>query len=128
MHKNLVVTFTFAVFGLILPASATAQETRPAVGTWEMTLEGPRGAMTQTLTFAEVETGLSGSLEGPRGAFELNDVSFQDGVLNFVVVRAFRGNRLSQSFSATIEGDTMTGTITGGRGPGERPFTATRRP
>ena len=47
------------------------------LGAWEMTLETPRGSMTQ-------------------------------------------------SFTATIAGDHMTGTISGGRGGGQREFTAVR--
>ena len=42
----------------------------------------------------------------------------------FMTTMTRRGNSFTQTFSGTVEGDEMSGTITGGRG--ERPFTGIR--
>ncbi len=61
-----------------------------------------------------------------RGDNPLKNVSFVDGKLTFDVERSFGERSFSQSFTATIEGDEMKGTMSGGRG-GDRPFTAKRK-
>ena len=91
-----------------------------------MTLETPRGSMTQTLTFVADGDQLKGTASAPNGSTELQGVAFQDGEITFQVTRTFRNREMTQSFTATIDGDHMTGTISGGRGGGQREFTAVR--
>ncbi|MCY4647805.1 MAG: hypothetical protein OXE73_13130 [Gammaproteobacteria bacterium] len=116
---------------LLIPASATALSAQnptdfaAVLGAWEMTLETPRGSITQTLTFAAEGDQLEGTLTAPNGSVELQEVAFQDGTLTFRVTRNMRNRQIAQSFTATIDGDQMTGTISGGRGGG-REFTAMR--
>lgn len=121
----------FAAFVLVglwlaLPAGASAQDAALVVGAWEMTMETPRGEVTQVFTFAHGDDGLSGIASNPRGETALQKVAFRDGTLTFEVVRNMRGNSMTQSFSATVEGDEMTGTMSGGRG-GARDFVAKRQ-
>ena len=112
-----------------VPASRTAAQTASdfsaVLGAWEMTLETPRGSMTQTLTFVADGDELTGSAMAPNGTIQLQDVSFEDGRISFQVTRSFRNREITQSYSATIEGDRMTGTVSGARG-GDREFTAVR--
>ena len=112
-----------------VPASRTAAQTgsdfSAVLGAWEMTLETPRGSMTQTLTFVADGDELTGSAMAPNGTIQLQDVSFEDGRISFQVTRSFRNREITQSYSATIEGDRMTGTVSGARG-GDREFTAVR--
>ena len=108
------------------PLSAqNAPDFSTVLGAWEMTLETPRGSMTQTLTFAAEDDQLVGTASAPDGTLQLRNVSFEDGQLTFEVTRSFRNRQITQSYAATIEGDEMTGTISGGRGGG-REFTAVR--
>ena len=119
------VALAFAILTGLTVQPATLQAQQDVVGSWEMSIETPRGAMTQTFEFTQDGDVLSGTVTGRRGSTELQNVQFVDGVLTFEVLREFRGNSMTQSFSATIEGDEMTGTMTGGRGGG-REFTAVR--
>ena len=110
-----------------LPTTGLSQDHAGVLGSWEMTMETPRGSVTQTLTFDATEGALAGVISSPRGESPLEEVSLDGGTLHFQVVRSMRGgNTMTQTFAATIEGDEMKGTISGGRG-GERPFAATRK-
>lgn len=109
-------------------AQLSAQSTTDfsaVLGAWEMTLETPRGSMTQTLTFVADGDTLAGSATGPNGTVQLQNVAFEDGRLTFQATWSFRNREITQSFSASIEGDRMTGTVAGPRG-GPREFTAVR--
>ena len=118
---------------LLLASAAThdlsaqdASDFSAVLGAWEMTLETPRGTMTQTLTFVADGDELTGSATAPNGTMQLQNVSFQDGTLTFQVTRSFRNREMTQSYTATADGDQLTGTISGGRGGGQREFTAVR--
>ena len=122
--------FAVAILSLLLvPAShlsaQSAGEAAAVLGAWEMSLETPRGSITQQLVFVSEGGELKGTASTPRGTSDLQDVTFEDGTLSFKVERNLRGRSMRQSFTATVEDGTLTGTISGGRG-GDRPFTATR--
>lgn len=110
--------------GTQLPAQSTT-DLSAVLGAWEMTVETPRGSMTQTLTFEADGQELTGSATAPNGTVQLRNISFEESRVTFQVTRSFRNREMTQSYSATIEGDQMTGTISGGRGGG-REFTAVR--
>ncbi len=95
------------------------------LGAWEMAVETPRGEMTQTLTFVADRDALTGSATGPNGSVPLRNVSFEEGRLSFQVTRRLRNREITQRYEATIQGDRITGTVSGGRG-GSREFTAVR--
>jgi len=128
MHR--ILTTVLLSTALAVPAaSLLAQEggqLQPVLGEWEMTMETPRGSMTQQFVFKLVDGALQGTVSSPQGSVDLKDVKFDNGHLTFVVERTFGQRSMTQSFSATIEGDEMKGTVSGGRG-GERPFTARRK-
>ena len=96
------------------------------LGQWGSEMETPRGAVTQEFSFTLEENMLTGVVSGRQGETPLSNIEFADGKLTFEVERNFRGNSMVQVFTATIDGDEMTGTISGGRGGG-RAFTAKRK-
>ena len=121
--------FAFAITLASVTATGASAQTSSdfsaVLGAWEMTLETPRGSMTQTLTFVADGDELSGSAMARNGTIQLQSIAFEDGRLTFQVTRTLRNREITQSYSATIQGDQMTGTISGGRG-GAREFTAVR--
>jgi len=127
MSRLIVLAFALALPSVpATRASAQASSDFSAVlGAWEMTLETPRGSMTQTLTFVADGDELTGSATARNGTIQLQSVAFADGRITFQVTRTLRNREITQSYSATIQGDQMTGTISGGRGGG-REFTAVR--
>lgn len=117
-------------------AGLSAQE--EVVGEWEMSIQTGRGSFTQTFAFTMEDGALKGTVTNQMGGTErvtdLSNVKFEDGTLTFDVTRTFRDNSFTQSYTATIDGDEMTGTITGGRGGrggggrgGPQEFTAIRK-
>lgn len=124
-----LIAFALALTLASVPATRasaqTASDFSAVLGAWEMTLETPRGSMTQTLTFVAEGDELKGSAMARNGTIQLQNVSFEDGRITFQVTRTLRNREITQSYSATVDGNQMTGTISGGRGGG-REFTAVR--
>ncbi|MYH50038.1 MAG: hypothetical protein F4151_11060 [Gammaproteobacteria bacterium] len=124
-----LIALAFALTLASVPATRASAQTSSdfsaVLGAWEMTLETPRGSVTQTLTFAADGDALAGSATARNGTIQLQNVAFEDGRITFQVTRTLRNREITQSYSATIEGDQMTGTVSGARG-GDREFTAMR--
>ena len=92
----------------------------PAVGSWQCQSQGER-AREFTLTFAEENGDLVGTMVSERGERALSDVKFEDGVLT-----AKMGNaNFTMDFKAEIDGDNMTGTMSSERF--SNTFTGTRK-
>ncbi len=124
---------TAAACFLVLLASANpaiAQETANVAGKWEMTTETPRGTMTTIFTFEQDGNTLTGTSEGQRGGgVPISAGSVDGNVVTFTVVRGGgnrgMGNRsMEMTYTGTVEGDTITGTMNTPRG--EREFTMKR--
>jgi hypothetical protein len=119
---------------LILAAPLQAQD---ATGTWELSYETQRGARTLTVTLVQEETTVTGTatlqMMGPPGGgggggtreVEISDGKMEGDQLSFTLNMGMGERTFSQSFVATVTGDTMEGTMTTPRG--ENPFTGTRK-
>ena len=116
----------FAFVAMALPTSLLGQEYGSLLGIWEMTMETPRGPVTQVFSFTDADGDLSGTVSSRMGESNMENVSFEEGKVTFQVVRNFRGNSMTQTFTASVEGNELVGTLSGRRG-GERPFRAIRR-
>ena len=82
----------------------------PAAGSWACQSQGER-AREFTLTFAEENGELVGTMVSERGERTLSDVKFEDGVLT-----AKMGNsNFTMDFRAEIDGDSMSGTMSSDR-------------
>ena len=127
MSRSIILAFalTLASVPAIEVSAQTSSDFAAVLGAWEMTLDTPRGSMTQTLTFVADGDELTGSATARNGTLQLQNVAFEDGRITFQVTRTLRNREITQSYSATIQGDQMAGTVSGGRGGG-REFTAVR--
>ena len=116
------------------PAPASAQN---LAGMWEITSETGRGTRTSTLMLAVDGMTLTGTItitgggrRGGGGGGGPQEITISDGTIDgnsftFTVTRNFGGNDFSQVYSGAIDGETLAGTIEGGRGGGQ-PFTGKR--
>jgi hypothetical protein len=88
-----------------------------------MTSEGRNGPMTQTLTIQQDAATIKGMLSGPRG-----DTPFEGTVagnkISFTIKRDTPNGTFTMEYSATVDGDSMAGTIHSERF--DRKFTAKR--
>ena len=138
-HSTLLTGLLTAAVLAMAPAPATAQD---LAGMWEISYETGRGTRTQTLTLTVDGMMLTGTVTftgggGRRGggggggpqSIEISDGKIDGSSFSFTVTRTFGDNSIVQSYSGTVDGMTLTGTIEGGgRGGGgqPRPFTGKR--
>ncbi|MEJ2237715.1 MAG: hypothetical protein P8X82_05420 [Gemmatimonadales bacterium] len=109
---------------LMIAVPARGQETGDVAGKWETTRETPRGTMTSTFTFQVEGNKLTGSIGSQMGDVEISEGTVEGNKISFKMVMS-RGDRtFEMSYSGTVEGDTITGTMETPRG--EVPWTAKR--
>ena len=131
-HSTLLIALLATAVLTAAPASA-----QNLAGTWEITSETGRGTRTQTLTLTVDGMTLTGTVSfrgGGRGgggggggpqSIEISDGTIEGSSFTFTVTRNFGGNDFSLVYAGTFEGNTIEGTIEGGRGGG-RPFKGKR--
>jgi hypothetical protein len=85
-----------------------AEEPAKVAGAWEMTSEGPRGAMTQTLKIQQDGSTIKGTLTGRRGESPLEG-SVTGNKISFTVKRETPNGTFTIEYSGTVAGDTMKG-------------------
>ena len=125
---------------LALLLSAGVQQLQAQVdltGTWEISWETQRGATTTTFTFAQEEnafTGMAQMMMGGRpgggGGGGTREVEITDGKIDgnnvtFNMAMGMGERSMTFTFTGTVTGDTMEGTMTTARG--ENPFTGKRK-
>jgi hypothetical protein len=111
--------------------STNAQNTPNFVGTWEMTMEamqggpgGNRGGGAQSLVITKDGDKYKVTHKTPRGDVT-SDATVDGNTISWTEERPGRnGNTFKIEFKATVDGDTMKGTMGGGRF--SRNFTAKR--
>ncbi|MBI2956463.1 MAG: amidohydrolase family protein [Acidobacteria bacterium] len=94
-------------------------------GRWTLSMQTPRGVEERTaeLTMAEDGT-LSGSITGPRGEASISSGWVSGNKFSFTVRFSVGPRTLEATYSGTVEGDKMTGSVTVARQTVE--FTGTR--
>ena len=128
--RNLSITLLVIA---VMTSPAAAQD---LTGTWELSAQGGRGGpQTMTLVLAQDGEEVTGTLTrtfgGRSGGGGAIDSDVENGTVDgnnfsFQVTLSFGGNSFTQSFSGTIDSDSMEGMIEGGRGQG-RPFSGERK-
>jgi hypothetical protein len=122
--RQLGSLFASTVLCLSAITSARGQDVN-VTGTWELTSETPRGTVTSTLVFEQDGTALEGSMESQRGTVEFDGGTVEGNTIAFTIVRSGMGGRtFEMTYTGTVEGDKITGTMSTPRG--EQPWTAKR--
>ncbi|KAJ1563153.1 hypothetical protein HK405_012422 [Cladochytrium tenue] len=105
--------------------NAAAPPTVKVDGTWNLTVQTPMGAQPVTLTLAVGDgNSLTGALNGAEGRNEISNGTI-DGATVYFHAAFKRGVKLSVSYKATIDGDSISGTAKARLLPAIR-FTGTR--
>ena len=86
-----------------------ADEAAKAGGTWELSLETPRGTNTQTLTIQQDGSTIKGTTKGQRGEAPLEG-SVTGNKISFTVKRETPNGTFTIQYTGTVDGDSMTGT------------------
>ncbi len=92
-----------------LPVAATAQGLDLS-GEWVLTVESPNGTGERQVTFVQDGDALSGEISSSRAAGELTGTVDGDKV-TFVAVVQLEGGAFDITYTATVTGDEMEGSV-----------------
>ena len=127
-HGALTTALLATAVLAMAPAPVSAQN---LAGEWEITRVTGRGTFTQTLTLMVDGSTVTGTLAfqgGPGGggpqSFPVSNGTVTGNSFSFTVTLSFGGNSFEQMYRGTVDGDTIEGTVEGGRGA--QPFTGKR--
>lgn len=95
---------------LALAAAVSVLAADPT-GTWKWTVSGPNGDMETTLKLESKDGKLAGAYSNQFGDAAISNVSFQEDVIAFDVVREFGGGKFVVKYHGRLEGDTIKGTL-----------------
>lgn len=118
MHNVLRPLGFVAVAGLALATQADV------AGRWALTSEGMRGTNRSVLTIERTEEGYRGSIAGQRGARDLPAIAVDGDSFSFELTLPTRMGEIDLTYTGTVSGDTVSGTIA--TPMGQRPFSGTR--
>jgi hypothetical protein len=80
-------------------------------GTWKWTTRSPSGDIETTLKLESVDGKLAGAYSNQFGDTAVSNLSVEDDVIVFDVVRDFGGNKYVVKYRGKLDGDTIRGTI-----------------
>ncbi len=84
-------------------------------GTWKITVETPNGSRERTLVLKQQGDKLAGTVTGPMDeSIPVEDVSVSGKLLRFSVSSARNGQTVKRTYTASVDGDSLNGTIEGG--------------
>jgi hypothetical protein len=109
--RTCLLAFALTCGALLLRTGSVIAADEPAkvTGSWEMSIETPRGTMTQTLTLQQDGNTLKGTLKGQRGEAPVTG-SVTGNKISFTVTRDTPNGSFTIEYSGTVDGDSMTGT------------------
>ena len=106
---------------LALAVATSALAADPA-GTWKWTTQSPNGGIETTLKLEAKDGKLAGAYSNQFGDTAISNVSLQDDVLAFEVVRQFNGAKFVIKYRGQLAGDTIKGSIETPRPEGGEPL------
>jgi hypothetical protein len=95
---------------LIVGAAATAFCADPT-GMWKWTVRSQNSEIETTLKLELKDGKLAGAYSNQFGDTAISNVSLQDDVIEFDIVRELNGNKYVVKYHGKLEGDTIKGTI-----------------
>jgi hypothetical protein len=117
----------FAVLALVVAVGGTrAQDTVDLTGTWLLQVDTAAGSGSPTFTFKQTGDVLEGTYEGTFGKSDKVKGKVSGNKATWSFTADAQGTQLNIEYSATVEKDTMKGTVTLGE-IGEGTFTGKRK-
>ncbi|MBI1739217.1 MAG: hypothetical protein HYR58_08210 [Acidobacteria bacterium] len=113
------------VLNLMVCGASVAQGNANIAGKWESKFTTPQGeTRTTTFTFKQEGDKLTGTVSGGMGGETPLEGTVKGKEVKFTVTRQTPNGEMKSEYSATVEGDTMKGTVQSPRG--SREWTATK--
>jgi hypothetical protein len=110
------------VVGLMLTAGASAQS--GVTGAWDLSINGPEGAITAVAKLKQDGEKVTGSIESPQGTADLNG-TMKGSALNISFTIAGPNGSLDIKVNGEVDGASMKGIIDFGMGMAD--FTAKKQ-
>jgi hypothetical protein len=104
--KSLSIICLFFALGTAAVASAA-----DPTGTWKWITRSSNGGIETTLKLGSADGKLVGAYSNQFGDTAVSNLSLQDDVIAFDVVRDFGGNKYVVKYRGKLEGDAIKGTI-----------------
>ena len=98
----LVLSLTMVKVAVAAPKAANV------AGTWDLSMQGRRGTMTQTLKIEQDGDKIKGTIEGRRGSSNF-DGTVKGNTIRFAVKRETPRGEFVMDYSGKVDGDTMKG-------------------
>jgi hypothetical protein len=92
-----------------------------------MTVNGPQGAMTSTLTLTQANDAIDGQIISQFGNAAISDGRVSGHNVSWIASFAVGGERTTVTFEAEVDGNRMTGRARAGES-GTMNFTAEKKP
>lgn len=111
MSKRMRMCGVLCALALAVALGAAAQEKDANVaGKWEMTWEGPQGAMTATLVFEQDGATLKGTMTGPMGRETAVTGKVKGNDVEFSVKRETPRGEFTITYKGKLDGEQLKGT------------------
>ena len=123
MRKKAVLLVTVATLAMAFALAVSAQEMAKVDGSWEMSMEGPNGTFTQTLTIHQDGAKITGTSKGQRGESPLEG-TVDGNKIHFTVTRHTPNGDRQIEYNGVVDGDTIKGKVK--FGDNDRDWTAKR--
>lgn len=106
------ITVLAVVLGMVLAMSMVvmADDAAKVGGTWEMTMQGRQGPITNTLTIEQSGDTFKGTLKTMRGETPVEG-KVDGNKVSFTIERETPNGKFTQDFSGTVDGDSIKGTV-----------------
>ena len=125
MKRMVLGLAAILVLGLMVSGAALAQGNANVAGKWESKFTTPQGdTMTTTFTFKQDGDKLTGTVTGGRGGEAPLEGTVKGKEVKFTVTRQTPNGEMKSEYTATVEGDTMKGSVVTPRGT--RDWSATK--
>ncbi len=109
---------------ILLSLVAVAEDAAKVGGTWEMSMQGRQGTMTQTLTIDQSGNKFKGTLKGQRGETPIEG-TVDGNKISFTVERETPNGKFTMNYTGTVDGDNIKGTVK--MGENDREWTAKKQ-
>ena len=119
-----------ACLGLLVLSTASFAQDAPkkvdVTGAWSLSMESPQGAMDFTATFKQDGEKVTGTQSNPMGGEDKFEGTMKGNKLEYVLKIDMGGQAMSITFTATVDGDSMKGSMAMGE-MGTMPFSGKRK-
>lgn len=115
---------TFLAATALALALGTSAQAQSVAGAWDLTINGPEGAITATATLKQDGDKVTGSIETPQGTAEMTG-TFVGKALNLAFTIPGPNGNLDIKVNGEVDGASMKGIIDFGMGMAD--FTAKKK-